>query len=543
MGSNQLFINNNVCHRNIIIFIVFLTAILFCMPLIITLIMDAGFLNLANEPLAYRFFYSERIFLGDTVAVGVGYSISILHHIVYAVTNYLLPYENSTLEARLDFFAFLTNIFISITLCILLFFALKSNRLKIIHLVMLCTLTLVPIYGTRNFGFNYALSADYNFLNILICIATLLIFQEIWLYEKKISSNYLILISIFVGFATANKITMLVLTGVVLVPAVFVQNISWKELYLRSILAIRWLVISFFTIHLASYLGRTSKLRTGFRIWWNWALNPGGEPAFWDQVLNLIIHHNYIYMIIFSFIVLLLTMCVLLTQKKNNFRDIIVTAYCGLAFLVCFYFIFKRPATSTLFESSIFLLTLSFVLLTVFFNTKNSRKFVIFSCCFWIILSSLSFSFSTVYNQIIRSREDSHLKWAVFQEVLNLAGNLPIEIIFPNNNFRHEGPFELILKGASDFPSSWTINSGQKTVIERYAPLMTFRNDSSDIKPEMPYLEGRVLVWFDLNQSQKLENKYIELKKILLKEGVKRIKPEFYSNSVIMNIAIIPSVK
>ena len=89
MGSNQLFINNNVCHRNIIIFIVFLTAILFCMPLIITLIMDAGFLNLANEPLAYRFFYSERIFLGDTVAVGVGYSISILHHI-YVITIYII---------------------------------------------------------------------------------------------------------------------------------------------------------------------------------------------------------------------------------------------------------------------------------------------------------------------------------------------------------------------------------------------------------------------------------------------------------------------
>jgi hypothetical protein len=59
-------------------------AALTCLPLALALMLDAGFLDIANEPLAYRFFYSERILDGDFVVVGVGYLASLLHHVVYA---------------------------------------------------------------------------------------------------------------------------------------------------------------------------------------------------------------------------------------------------------------------------------------------------------------------------------------------------------------------------------------------------------------------------------------------------------------------------
>jgi hypothetical protein len=53
-----------------------LCALLFCVPFMLRVALDAGCLGLANEPPADRFFYSELIFAGDTVVLGVGYLIN-----------------------------------------------------------------------------------------------------------------------------------------------------------------------------------------------------------------------------------------------------------------------------------------------------------------------------------------------------------------------------------------------------------------------------------------------------------------------------------
>jgi hypothetical protein len=156
----------------------------------------------------------------------------------------------------------------------------------------------------------------------------------------------------------------------------------------------------------------------------------------------------------------------------------------------------------------------------------------------WIGFAAITFSYSTVYGQIAHSQIDSKIKWATFDKVRELARNKPIEVIFPDNSYHHEGPFELLLKGAADFPT-WNINYGQKTIIDRYAPGMSFRHNFSQVRPEMPYANGRVLVWFDLDGTQPLEEKYLELKKILLQPGIQRSAPPDYSH-LKMHIALIP---
>jgi len=166
------------------------------------------------------------------------------------------------------------------------------------------------------------------------------------------------------------------------------------------------------------------------------------------------------------------------------------------------------------------------------------RALAALSCVAWLGIAGATFSVTTVYGQVARSRADSNIKWSAFNQVLKLAVSNPIEVIFPDNSFRHEGPFELLLKGATDFPT-WNIGAGQKTIIDRYAPGMSFRHNFSQIRPEMPYGDGRVLVWFDLNGMPPLEAHYPELAKAVSRPGVMRNQPSGYSH-VTLNIALIP---
>ena len=516
-----------------------IAALMFCMPFVLCLAMNAGFLSLANEPLAYRYFYSQRIFAGDTLAVGVGYLISVLHHIVYAGVHFIPLVASSTLETKLDLFALLTNGCLSALLCLIFLIAARSTSLKVIDLGLLALVTLIPLYGTVFIGFNYAMMADYHFLNIVLCVATLLIFQQLWRCDKTVGRGVVILLGIFVGLAMSNKITMLVLAGVVLVPAVLARDIGCREMTMRVLLVALSIVITFFSVHLVSYLGSVSKMRAGLQTWWSFASNPGSEPAFWDQIFSgFIVGYNYGYFLIFSFVVLILAIAAVLLRHEFDRKAGFVTIYCLTASGACLYFIAKRPAGSTLFESTIFLFTLSAVLFTVFAKWRPARILTTLSCIFWLGFAVATFSFPTVYGQIARSRTDSSVKWDAFEKVRQLARQRPIEVIFPDNSFHHEGPFELLLKGAADFPT-WNINAGQKIVIDRIIPGMTFRHNFSHIKPEMEYGDERVLVWFDRNGTRPLEAEYQELAQALSNPGVVRFVPEGYSH-LIMHIAVIP---
>lgn len=157
-----------------------ISALLCILPALLSLFLKAGFLDLANETLAYRFFYSERIFSGELAIVGVGYLISLLHHAVYLMLQLAYPSVATDLMLRLDVFALLTNGILSVGLCALFVFALRSRILCWVDTALLATLALAFFYATGGWGFEYALLADYTFLNILLCIATLLIFQIYW---------------------------------------------------------------------------------------------------------------------------------------------------------------------------------------------------------------------------------------------------------------------------------------------------------------------------------------------------------------------------
>jgi hypothetical protein len=112
-------------------------ALLCCLLFLLCLVRDAEFLDIANELLAYRFFDSERIFGGETVVVGVGYLVGVLHDLVYKFIHLFPSVANGSLERRLDLLALATNGVLSAAVCVLLYIASNSPRLRIGDLALL----------------------------------------------------------------------------------------------------------------------------------------------------------------------------------------------------------------------------------------------------------------------------------------------------------------------------------------------------------------------------------------------------------------------
>lgn len=516
-----------------------LCALLFSLPFILSVALDAGFLGLANEPLAYRFFYSERIFAGETVIVGVGYLISVLHHAVYAILHAFPAIASASLERRLDLFALVTNGILSAALCVLFFIAVRSTKLMKVDLVLLALLALTPIYAPGISGFDYALMADYHFLNIVLFVAGLLLFQLSWRNDGKVPGRAaVVLLGAFVGMAAANKITMLIVAGLVLIPVLIVRGAGWLDVLWRSLLAAFGLSGAFFAVHLASYLGNFQAMRAAMRIWMEFVLNPGSEPTFWNNLVGFAQNYNYGYMVLYGACVLLFVIVGLLVRREADSRTMSVVAFCVLGFIAGIYVVLKRPAGSTFFESAMLVFTLAGALLTMSAKWQPTRYVVLAASIAWSIVASATFPLDTVYGQVARSRQDSRVKWDAFEQTRRLAGARPIEVVFPDNFYRHDGVFELLLKAASDFPT-WNITAGQKTILERYAPGMTFRYTGGAKDPKAPYEGGRVLVWFDRDGVPPLTEQYPELAKVLSQPGVTRFQRPGYSH-LPMHTAEIP---
>lgn len=527
-----------------------LSALLCILPILLSIFLKAGFLDLANEALAYRFFYSERIFSGELAIVGVGYLISLLHHAVYLMLQLVYPSATTDLMLRLDAFALLTNGILSAGLCALFVFALRSRILCWVDIALLATLSLAFFYATGGWGFEYALLADYTFLNILLCIASLLLFQIYWRKTTPPRLTEIVFLGIFVGLATANKISMLAVAGVVLVPAIFAAGVSWKAIPLRVLLVSLAAALTFIGVHFVSYLGNWSMMSRGLKIWWWFVRNAGAMPQFWDGFAAALVAFNYDLLIIYVAIVLILSGFVLVFRRESRLRNLTIYFYCSLGLAASVVFLLKRPATSTLFESSIFALTFSAVLLTMIVEWRGMRVMLIGTWAALAMLMVTTFPLQSSYQLIAESGKLSEVKSRVFQEVMAIGKGRQIEVIFPDNLPHHEGMFELLLKAASDFPSNWRISSGQKTILDRYAPHMEFRSNGGILKPTDPYKPGRTLVWFDRPDSLPLTAQYPAIAGAIALPGVRFSQWDIPTNrslvylhptrSVKMNLAVLP---
>jgi hypothetical protein len=322
------------------------------------------------------------------------------------------------------------------------------------------------------------------------------------------------------------------------------------ELALRSVLAAVAAAVAFLAVHLASYLGNLDAMAAALSKWWAFASNPApGMSSLVNElmVLSLYQGHNYHGFLAWSICAFLLAFAGLIVLRQRSLRVTLLCVFCVSAFFAACFFVYKRPAQSTMFESTmLFLFTLSAVLLTVVGDWRPARLFIVGSCIAWAVAALATFDFAWNYRLVAGSEARSRIKWDAFEQTCRMAHGRPIEVVFPDNTFHHEGAFELVLKGASDFPN-WTITMGEKTIIERYCPGLTFRigeRSGIGVRPQAPYGGDRIVAWFDRAEIWSLTTYFEELDNAVTRPGVVRRQWQVPTRGgeryLTMNVATLP---
>jgi hypothetical protein len=377
----------------------------------------------------------------------------------------------------------------------------------------------------------------------VLCVTSLLLFQLVWRRgDVPPSRGQVIALAAFVGVAAANKITMLTVAGVVLAPLI-VSGGGLLAPIRRAALAALTMFLAFLVVHIVSYLGDLRAVARALKIWKHFVAAPGGEPAFWSELFGKTLHdYNYELILPFGLCVFVLAVASLRSARSLNPRGVFVMLFCAASIAANMMFVVKRPATSTLFESTMFIFTMSCVALTVASGWKPIRFAVAGICATGLVLAISTFSYQWCYAVVAESGPRSRVKWDAFDETMRASRGRPVEVVLPDNSYHHEGVFEFLVKGASDFPT-WYSSKG-RPLIDRYAPGMILRFDDGELKPNAPYEGGRTIVWFDRSDLDPAVVRYPELGKVVGRAGVTRreyaVQTKTGASTLRMHVAFVP---
>jgi hypothetical protein len=495
---------------------------LFALPLILMLYLGGDYLPIANESLAYRYFAGLRVQGGEGGRIWLpqGYVTSLLQHLV--LWGIEQP-PGRPLSWRLNAFSVASNAINVVLFTLAMCVAAQSRRLGWRDKLLLAMVALLPIYATRTAGFYYSLLPDYYHLDMVLAFMGVALF--LWQVRGTPSGSpwfVLVMIGGFVGICAANKVTLVALGPMLLLPALLREPYSWRLLAARISVAFASALVTFIGVIWAFYLfevGAVGKMLVG---WLAFIREPGGESDFWTSQLGLSLW-QYSLAYVIGYWALSSGMAIWSEWRAEDRSSgrralVLVGIACGLASIGL---VFKRPAGTTLYELSVILTALSVMLLAATIRRPVVRGFVGLSLVAWLVYCAATTTFSLGHNVALIEESPGRAKalWGLYEAVQRMADGRPIVVIFPDNSYHHEGIHELLLKGASDFPT-WHISKRGQWIIDRFAPGMTYRHESSGTPPNAPIPSGVLVLWFDRPDLAPLTERYRSLRDAIGRPGV-----------------------
>jgi hypothetical protein len=466
-------------------------------PCWLSVVLHADFTDLANEPIAYRYFFIERVRTGEHMVLGVGYLVSALQQGVYSLMQGSTPAVFADLRAAINRFSHLTNGAIALLQCTVFVAAAVSRRLSAADRVIVFTVGFTLTFGFGFAGFDYALMPDYYHLNMVIAQMLLLMFLvNLKGIHEFPRSSWLSLNSLAAGVAVGNKISLLPFAVVALAPLLLSGGARVGRLTRRGLAMASIAIAGFGAVHLLAYNGRLSDVRAMIPAWLSFVANPGGEPGFWTSTFwSQLWDYNYGYIGIL-FLLLALTVAIALWMDQSR-TPAGVALYLIVLAVAAFYVyaIFKRPAATTLFESSQWLTCLAAMQLALVLDVVWVRRIGTAGAALLGLLALGTFPGRDASAMVRHSAARASQKQQFFLRTLELARSRSMVVLFKDNSLHHEGFHELLLKGASDFPT-WAITRGN-SVIAKHAGSIEFRSEYEGRPPIGGAVDGdAVLVVF-----------------------------------------------
>jgi hypothetical protein len=497
---------------------------LFSFPFWTCLYFHTDFTNFANEAMAYRYFFCERVRGGENIVVGVGYLLNMLNQCAYWLTGKMLSSAPMDLRSHINLFAYWTHWIISFLVLIVYVAAALSKRLDGIQKLLVFLAGLIPVFGFGITGFGNAQLPDYARLNMVLAPAVTLLFLINWSSRHETPGWWrLILIPLLLGAFSANKITLAALAPVVMMPLFLASGPSLLSLLTRGIVACLTFFLGFVFVHWLAFLGRISALFDIAPTWVAFVANPGGEADFWSTLFWTQIKANNFGLLSALFpVVFIVTTVLVLRKKPIEVISVASLAVIILAAAFYIYAIFKRPAGSTLLESSQWLFCLTMILLGIVSANPVGR--ILDLCCvaFVFAVCLITSPYHSFFFAAKKSKHQADVQYAFFQRTLDLAQGRRIVVIFPNNYYHHEGFYELLLKGAVEFPT-WRIGEEGMKIIRKYGGNIEFRSEYESI----PSIHGAIdsnsiLVVFQCPNESSNVKKYVGASRFASLSGISR---------------------
>lgn len=470
-------------------------ALLFGLPLLSALHIGMDYLG---ESLGYRYFASLRILSANdgTVWVPQGQLVSILQHAVYLFIDSASGILPDHLRERFNLFGYLTNGLIAACNAILLLAVFTRHRFTTLDCALIALVSLAPVYATGSAGIYYSTLPDYYHLNMVIVTASTVLFI-LNVRTQGIPPTYgrAALLAAFVGLAASNKITMVPIAAVALLP--FLMDVCQSPARRALKLSIVMMVASSlsFVLVLGAFHGfHFSRVVPMLRKMAFFAVDKTVQPEFASLLNAFLLAYGYAYFIA-AFVIIVIAAAIsnrrLLRGKSPQLTVLAGAVVTGAIYI---WFIFRRPAGTTFFETATALTGLS-AMLIVTINSVRLR-FLLTLAIWGMALGLTSFGGepSRTYKSFVSTTSASeHKGWQLFAKAQ--AHGKSIVVVFPDNEYHWEDPFETLMKGLSDFPT-WNITAGRIYLDTLRAPIY-YRTEQSEAKPDQPYPRGATIVWFD----------------------------------------------
>jgi|APSaa5957512535_1039671.scaffolds.fasta_scaffold00447_24 hypothetical protein len=313
---------------------------------------DIQFLTAGHESFSYRFLVSSRIVNGENLVwFPQGHLTSFVHNLIMMLSGWN-DISISELNSAIQGFGLFHHFVIFLILLLSVIILHKKLNYNDIFNTYFLGLS-VPIFASGIFSTHYFIQVDYLTLNIILMVISLALFHYgMNLKEKEINIKHHIFVAIFIGIVVSNKITMLPIAIFSALPFIFKHESKFNINYLSKITFLYGIIssISSFIVIVCFFNFNISNMVQSAGPMIKFILNPGAtEPLY--NFLQVIINYKFIYFMVINLIISMLALFFLkMGNLKLSSKRILISIFLLSALL--WFFILKRGATMTLFEST-----------------------------------------------------------------------------------------------------------------------------------------------------------------------------------------------
>lgn len=489
-----------------VLFMVAVALLLFA-PLLAAIYFRLEHLTYANESLAYRYFYTLRILAGEQgVWAAQGFTLSTIQILIHVIAG-SLSVDIDQLRGYLDLFGFVTNGLIAAFHATVLVAAIQSRHFTVSDRLLVILSILAPIYATGSAGIYYNLLPDYYSLNVALnSLALLLFILGVRKQSQFPSWMELFGVSMAAGAMIANKVSMLPVAAMMLLPWVLAGTpLRWSVGLARasfvgfSSLAVSAIIVfSFFLFDFGSFVVAASS-------WKRFVFNPGTEPNFWATLVASASAYNYHWTAVIASCVFVFALLAMLAQIGMRAWTMMCMLGVLMVAVIWGYFIWKRPANTTLFEANNALIVVMSALAVLPISSTVRRNLAVGMTISIALVSVFTFPIASQIELLRISRESGDNRWNFFNEVRRRSGDDPVTVILASNEYGHGGVHELLLKGMST-PPTWEVGDGGQKALKRLGLHITFKHYYSGVGEFCHRLPaGSWILWFEKPGLQEIQ--------------------------------------